>query len=401
MLEFTRIFRGKIDSVRAVSSGEIWQQFRIPLDESRTTRAGYLVANLYNCVPYLAPASLLLPARVLGSPPILLMYLARFANLIAFVTLTWLGLRLLPDFRLALAAIALMPMTLHQAASVSADSLTFAGIFLLLAYIVRLAYEPMVEHVGLPQLFKLALLIGLTASTKFSPWAVLLVLLVPGRKFTSPRIRWIAVSSLLALGLGIGAFWQVVNEPNLIVLKRQRLDVDVNVETNVKLIRQNPGGFLKSIGRTFLERHEELTSEFVGKFGWLSVEGKPWVVPAYLILLLLAAGTRTGDASPGWIARILIAVLLAVGICLLFVALWTLEARSGYRSLFERDSAACQVPGIQGRYFIPFAFPLLLLLTWRKPRLPAGAFSALAFAVIAICNVSSLGSILERFYTPR
>jgi len=67
-------------------------------------------------------------------------HLARLANLAGYIALTWLALRILPAFRLLLFAIALMPMTLHQAAGLSWDSIAFAIGFLFCALVIRYSF---------------------------------------------------------------------------------------------------------------------------------------------------------------------------------------------------------------------------------------------------------------------
>ena len=64
---------------------------------------------------------------------------ARIGNLLFFVAVLYLALRIAPVCRPVLFCLALMPMTIHQAASASADGPTIASAFLLFAYVLHLA----------------------------------------------------------------------------------------------------------------------------------------------------------------------------------------------------------------------------------------------------------------------
>jgi uncharacterized membrane protein len=72
-------------------------------------------------------------AKLSSQSAIVVLYGARLANLVVYLLLVYVALRILPLGRPVLFCIALMPMTLHQAASVSADALTIASAFLLRA----------------------------------------------------------------------------------------------------------------------------------------------------------------------------------------------------------------------------------------------------------------------------
>ena len=78
--------------------------------------------------------------RVLGQPaPLAMLYLARVANLIVYLLLAAAAVRLAPIHKWTLAMVALMPMSVYLAASLSADAMTLGLSLLVVALTLNLA----------------------------------------------------------------------------------------------------------------------------------------------------------------------------------------------------------------------------------------------------------------------
>ena len=143
----TAKYPGLLETHRRVSLAAIWKETAEPNDESAQRSVGYQLGSVYNCVPYI-PASIgLAIARALHSSALIEMYAGRLANLIVYVFLSAWAIRLMPGYRLLLAALALMPMSLHQAASLSVDALAISISFVLCAYILKLAFDPETKQI--------------------------------------------------------------------------------------------------------------------------------------------------------------------------------------------------------------------------------------------------------------
>ena len=130
---------------RSITPAELYVLLGIAFAETPTIADGYLASNLYSCVPYIPPAAGFWLARRLHASLLEALYLARVVNLAAYLILVCLALYILPDLRILLFGLALMPMSLHQGASLSADSLTFGATFLLCAIILALAFGPAIR----------------------------------------------------------------------------------------------------------------------------------------------------------------------------------------------------------------------------------------------------------------
>ncbi|MGH9194808.1 MAG: DUF2142 domain-containing protein, partial [Acidimicrobiia bacterium] len=89
-----------------------------------TTQAHFEGAALYSPVPYLPQAIAIRVGRGLGLPPLILMYLGRFADLAMWIALVTIALHVAPIGRWALLVLALTPMSVFIAGTLSVDPVT-------------------------------------------------------------------------------------------------------------------------------------------------------------------------------------------------------------------------------------------------------------------------------------
>jgi len=173
----------------------------------------FYAVNLYNCLPYLPAGAAFRIARSFNASPLTWMYAGRIANLIAYLILVIVAMRLLPDFQLPLAILALMPMSLHQAASLAADGVTTGLAFVLIAYILHLALDrprPLTRR----EYLLLALGMFLAGLSKSNAGLVFLLVLIPAARFPNWQARWLTITGLCAVAYGTAAVWQMMNPPN-------------------------------------------------------------------------------------------------------------------------------------------------------------------------------------------
>jgi uncharacterized membrane protein len=132
---------------------------------------------------------------------------------------------------------------------------------------------------------------------------------------------------------------------------------------------------------------------FVGKLGWMNVQLAPFFVVAYIVALVLVSrpDAATHKFPKFWLLALVTTLIILASVEATLVAVdmsWT-------------PVSQLQVDGLQGRYFIPIAPVVLLLITgiWRflpakfqshgsivrRNAIAAGiAFAGCAYALIAI-----------------
>jgi hypothetical protein len=361
----------------------------------------FFAVNLYSCLPYLPAGAAFRFGRFFTDAPFSLMYLGRFVNLLFYLLMVVAAMQLLPQFQLPLAVLALMPMSMHQAASLSADAVTIAVSFVLTAFIVRLAVSA--DPAPLTRSDYLLLLLGTVVAglCKSSAGLLFLLLLVPGAKFPDRRTRWLAIAGYIALGFGIAAAWQVINRPNGEVHATLKAAAGIFPAENATMILDRPVIFLNGVIRTVRTYDEEYLEEFVGKLGPLSIRLPVWIPWVYLgLLLVLAVVYRAGPRlSIG--QRLLLLGILLLNVGSLFAVVWTTELpRAALAAEFPAGRGV--ISGVQGRYLIPLA-PLLLLAVSGIVRFrdsgrgPSRWVFLPVLALVAIVNAVALDLVWNRY----
>lgn len=353
----------------------------------------FAAVNLYNCVGYLPSGAVLFAGRIFGASPLTLMYLGRLANLTFYLVLVFLALRLLPDWRAPMAALAVMPMALHQAASLSIDAMTIALSLLLTAYILKLAFDEKVHRLQLSHHLILCLLLILVALCKASAGLVLLTLLIPAAKFSSRRSRWVAVITYIAIAAATMALWQLANYSNGEVFDGLKSLIGVHVSSSLSLILRHPFAFLLAVGRTLVQIRWDLLQEFVGKLGWLDIRLPSWIVIGYPLALLLLAAVPASRILLSLRQKLLLFAIFVINLVAVFAIVGaTWNAFAANAPLGNEI-----ISGVQGRYLIPFAFPLFLVFAGFKIRLPAKSLVILCSLFILVANLVALDRVWRTF----
>jgi uncharacterized membrane protein len=390
-------FPPKLETQRRISSSDILAVLHIPLSEAQQDRVRNEAANMYSCFPYLPEAVGIEAGRVFGAAPGVILYLGRLANLIAYLGVVYLALGQLPDFQIPLLSLALTPMALSQAASASWDGVAFSTAFFLCAYILRLAWDPTIVTLQRRHYLVLGGAIVLAGLCKTDVWLAPLLILIPVSKFGSSRRKWAVLLGVIALALLVIAGWNYVNRANMALWIARINDWrQIQFSENAAFVYQHPVLFLQAVIRTLAARWPEFASEFVGKLGWLVVSLPEWVIWLYFLLLGFVAMTGTAEnrMKPGH--RLVCLGVVAVAVISIFIGMWCAEVPPDYRNIVLHGAG--HVPGVQGRYFIPFAFPLLLAFSSTRLRVNRKWLLAIAAVTIVTVHAVALEEIHRVYY---
>ena len=139
---------------------------------------------------------------------------ARIFGLVFYLAVCWLAVRTTPVGKPFLVLIALLPTPVMLATTLSADPVPISLGLLSVALLLRLRLSRADEHEPDPTGWLLASFAGCLVLLAFSKnlYAVvgLLVLLVPGERFSSPRRRWQYAAGLLAAIAAAFLVWTAV-----------------------------------------------------------------------------------------------------------------------------------------------------------------------------------------------
>jgi uncharacterized membrane protein len=393
--EMAAAFQLDMEETQRIDSGYILAFLHKPLNDERRDGVANEAIDVYSCVPYLPQAAGIGAGRLFKAPPAAIFYLSRFANLIAYLALVALALRQVPSFQLPLFAVALMPMALHQAASASWDGMVFAAAFFLFAYILGLVRNPEIRALQPRHYAILGGAIVLAGLCKTDVWLASLLVLVPASKFNGARRKWAVLLGVALLALLVIGGWNYVNREDMArwaaALRDRR---QIYLSDNLAFILHHPWVFVQVSLRTWSVRGVDIASQVIGRLGWLAVVLPSWCIWVYVALLGLVA--LAADGLKTVTQRLVCLGVAAVGIASVFVAIWCAETTRSYSDTVLAGSGI--VPGVQGRYLIPFVLPLLLAISGGWLRIDRKWLLAVVSLTIFTINAVALREIHRTYY---
>lgn len=309
-------------------------------------------------------------------------YAARLLNLLLSVTLTFFALRAAGPLSWPIAMFALLPMSLFEQASLTADSMTLGLGFLVTGLHAGLASG----HLQRTRRLELAIFVASLALALAKPGAAWLC---AGFLLTWPAYRpharcFAAMCFILILVPWIlHATWVLWSSQYGI----PRVGIDVGA--NVNALTEQPSRIAMLVWNTFTgDEGEFLYMSVVGRLGWLDVVMPHWAYSmGYLVLgaSLLMKGDAVRDL-PMFTKPV--ALLLGLGAVLIPVA---------PMYLYWTTQSAEAVQGLQGRYFIPMLAFVACWVAWRAASVRF-AVALFSFLVLLVINVTAIYHLVARYY---
>jgi len=377
--------------------GEIVESFNIPLNVDNKRFFSFRGASHYLPVPYLPQAISMLIPRLLHLPPLYLFYFARLGNLLMWILLVYLAIRLIPFHKRVLCCIAFLPMSLFQAASLSTDAPTIGLAYLLVAIIFRIAF--LNEKQFLHRNFILIILLsGLLAMSKSAYFLIpLLIILIPRQRYSSisKQLQFII---LVVFMIGMGAY-----AGSLYVNYIYR-DVDLSqgmyhalpdFPSNVKPIEQlnfilsDILRYIKIFAQTIFDTRNHIYHSMIGNLGWLDAPvSKSFVYAASILILIIAVFDNTPKLLISAWERVYVFAIIMGTIGLIGTLLY-----------LSWTCVGCfTIQGFQGRYFLPIV-PLITSLFYVPSfKIPDVVKNLLVLIFVILSFIVMNYTLITRFY---
>lgn len=349
---------------------------------------GFPNTALYSPIPYLPQAIGIALGKVLYLSPIILLYLGRLTNLIISVYLTFLAIKITPLFKWVFFLLALTPMATFQRGSLSADSFINSIAILLIATITKCAFDINKEKIVRSDIVTLCLLTVLLSLSKQAYFLIpFLCFLIPKYKFGNQK-KYLIICLFLSLTSAITwVAWSFVIKGIYVPL---RPDVAVASE-QLHFILSNPVKFAFILFTDFNVNIQAYIAQFIGVLGWLDT---PLPTILYILYSFLLVFIALVDNRPNIIItlrdKLKIVAILIFSILLIYLLTYLSWTPVGQEV----------VEGIQGRYFIPVA-PLLFLLLYNRKVLLNIRSSTLGLIIVLFslfALIISLAVIINRYY---
>ena len=268
-------------------------------------------------------------------------------------TVLFLCHRLTPVGKNFLVLLGLVPVNIQSANSMSADALALALTVALAAFVLAMRYKQK-EVMSRRQLIWMYVLTGFLCLCKvvYMPFCLLLFL-IPKERFKSRKNYWFHVVCAGAVILILSFGW-------LAIASRYLCESQPGVDTAAQLvgILKDPAAFVLTFVRSLDNFGVTYLTEMIGSnLGWLNIPVCALLAMGYLLVLVLQVSGNddmSGIRLDLPVKSILGGVSLLV-FALIFVTLYGQWTAYGYDKIL----------GVQGRYFLPLLFPLILAL---KPK---------------------------------
>jgi len=388
-------FPPHVEQVRRISAQELLNDLDITLTPDAEVQVPNEGMNVNTWIPYVPAATVVFFARITHASPLAIMYSGRVANLLGYIFLTWLALRLLPVGRMLLFTVSLMPMVLHQAAALSWDSITFALAFFFCALVVRSAHSNCRLAKGDYMLLGGSVLVISLCKIDFALLPGLA--LIPAARFASRRVHVAFLVGCFGAAVFANALWQYADHANLELFKASvSTQYHTNMPDNIWYLYYNTGYFINAAVRSIISTGGLHLGELIGTFGWLYVRLSPLVVVTYLGLLLAVGLTSLSDVQLGSAQRWILFCIGLIGSCACVLAMWLQTPDFYIQNAILHNIGTLY--GIQGRHFIPFVFPSLLLLSNKRLVLNSSWMLPIAISIIIAVNVNGLAAIRGAYY---
>jgi|GEM_PF-2140759 len=286
-------------------------------------------------------------ARVLGLNFSYVFLLGRMTNLLFYIGFVYLALKRLPQFRTAIFIVALLPMSMHQAASFSSDAFINAIAFLLFSYLLCAIYESgLLKKKDYGIIFVCVLLLS-TIKVIYALVAIMFILVKKDR-FLSIKSYYVKHALLYGGCISMVVFTNI--ERFFRLAGSSQTDRGYY---SVGYVFSYPGKTIEVFWKTI---ESQLGTYLRNSFG-LTLSGLTLYLPEFIYTLLLAIVFLSclSIQSNGWTANkrgrnVMMTIVMGVGVSAMMAMFlgWTPEGSN-------------VIEGVQGRYFIPI-LPVLLFV---------------------------------------
>ncbi|MBR5961784.1 MAG: DUF2142 domain-containing protein [Clostridia bacterium] len=339
----------------SILEGEAFRTARI--SEETVTDAGNEATGIYPQASYLPQSLMMFLTRLFTDRIILLLYSARIGSMIVTGLLFFFAIRRSPAGKMILLAVALLPLTLQEAASASCDGMSIAGICWIAAELLRRISGNGERKAGGPLRYAGMGILAVLCKLTYAP--ILLLGIMPKAATDEEKKQKRRENLIMAAAFLIAAvIWYLSSVMKL----SGRGGLTGDAMNRFGNILTHPLTLIATQVRTLIHMAPGWIRQLFGVLGRLDVFS-PWPLTILVgVTFLGVAVTDNGiagmlpDRKQGMKLRLL----------LILVVLFSWMLLSGALLIWWTEEGAPVIKGIQGRYFLPCLFCLLLCLPQLK-----------------------------------
>ena len=363
------------------------------LNPEQASFAFFPNTSTYAPILYLPQSLAILSVKFFNPSPLILLYAARLFNLFSWTILIYFAVIFSPVYKWLFVLLALTPMSVFQAASMSPDALTNGAAFCFISIIFRLALDKNASFRKLDLFILILLLMFLTLSRYAYGFLCILFFMIPVKKFHSLQnylkaaaiLFIVTFLTLLTGGLFVKHIYDSVDPA--VSYYGGSMDF-IHPYSQWKFMITHVVFYLKTLLMT-IWTNKLFIHSFIGQLGWLDTP-VPHVYIWLAVFTLIVIGLFENDQNMTIDFRKKLIILISI--CSVIFAINILL----YLSWTPVGSAI--IEGFQGRYLIPFA-PLIFSLFYnRKLKLPEKRVALISIGYILISFLVMNYSLIARYY---
>lgn len=368
------------------SYDEAWKKMNAPETEG-TQRLDYNTMALYAPICHMPQAIGIVVGKIIHAPIHIQCYLARVSNFLVAVFLIYNAIKLIPFKKHIIMFIAMLPITLYELASMSADALTISMSLFFISYVLYLKYDNNVQKISKKQLLILigsSIVIAL-CKIVYIPLCLLLFIL-PKEKFESLKKKNIICISIIAICVILNLIWLVYCSRFLI-----EFNSGVNSKEQVIYILTHPITYILTMFRTMNMYHQTFVMSLCGEgLAHYSAQASVlFVLPCIALFAMVLLINEDKDVKIDWITKL---ISLAIFLIILLLI---------YTSLYVQWNTlkSSIITGIQSRYFIPILLLIPIIFNNSKIIINGKMENRYLLAFMLFFNLNALSATAFTYMT--
>ena len=370
-----------------VEKEKIYEAFNIPLEKNNKKFVG-IDAGPYFYLSYIPQYPAIYLGKIFNLNVLAILYIGRFFGLLFYILCVWYAIKIIPTAKYLLMTVALMPMCLAQAGSYNADCVLFSFSFLAIALLLKITFEKKKFSFNRKSVLLFLILVSLGILKPVYMPIAFSALILPKIIFKN-NWRYFAITfSVIAMACLLTFLWLKSNS-----LYLDYSDPNTDAQEKMKYLFNHPFFPIKIANETFGYFKDMHYYQTIGVLGYLDTKLPGWVYASFTIVIGILTLFESDKKHRLFIYQRVIFLFIAVMVFFMIISTLFLTNHRGNGLI---------VFGIQGRYFIPIIFPLLLAFHGLIPfRLNLSRRTIPALLLVLILIIALTGTqlaLIDRYY---
>lgn len=354
--EFPRAFEtlGQYQAQKEISYQnyiENYDKFLMDSNDKVDLRKQYWNTRLYSPIQYLPQVIGVTLGRVFSDNILVIGTLGRIFGFIAWVVVCAYAIKIIPNKKIFIVILCLLPINIFSAICLSGDTLTNAVTVLFISIIYRKVY--LKESINVKDKLILLILGALIALCKIVYLPIIFLILLISKEHFKDKKNWIIfIISLIIVSCVVGLTWLMIGSNSL-------SDSNPASKKQVEYIFEDPIRYCLITIDTFMVRGVAYINQFMTGDN-IVCQGRVQIYPiiSYIIGIIVIISLFVDEGNK----EIKISSLQKLIVCLVILVTCALICTALYiqwSSLFSIGGG--MIDGIQGRYFIPVSMILIFV----------------------------------------